>query len=86
MVRVEMPRKGSTVEFLDGQDQFKVPFIMYPDFELILKPIQGPNPDLKKSYTLEVAKHSPSGWCVYNKFAYREVKDPLKLYGGKDCL
>ena len=38
-VRVEMRRKGSTIEFCDGQNQFKVPFIMYAYFELILKPI-----------------------------------------------
>ena len=30
-VRVEMPKQGSTVEFKDGQNQFKVPFIMYAD-------------------------------------------------------
>ena len=35
-VRVEMPRKGSTVEFYDGQNQFRVPFMMYADFEAIL--------------------------------------------------
>ena len=34
-VRVEMPKQGSTVEFKDGQNQFKVPFIMYADFESI---------------------------------------------------
>ena len=28
-VRVEMPKQGSTVEFKDGQNQFKVPFILY---------------------------------------------------------
>ena len=27
-VRVEMPKQGSTVEFKDGQNQFRVPFIM----------------------------------------------------------
>ena len=27
-VRVEMPKQGSTVEFKDGQNQFKVPFII----------------------------------------------------------
>ena len=86
VVRVEMPRKGSTVEFCDGQNQFKIPFMMYADFESILEPIQGPNPDPTGSYTLEVTKHSPSGWCVYSKFTYGEVKDPLKLYRGKDCL
>ena len=31
-VRVEMPRKGSKIEFCDGQNQFKVPFIMYALF------------------------------------------------------
>ena len=36
-VRVEMPKQGSTVEFKDGQNQFKVPFIMYADFESILE-------------------------------------------------
>ena len=38
-VRVEMLVKGLTVEFYDGQNQFKVPFIMYAGFEAILKPI-----------------------------------------------
>ena len=74
-----MPRKGSTAEFCDGQNQFKVPFMMYADFESILEPIQGPNPEPTLSCTLEVTKHSPSGWCVYSKFAYGEVKDPLKV-------
>ena len=40
-VSVEMPKQGSTVEFKDGQNKFKVPFIMYADFELILEPM-GP--------------------------------------------
>ena len=37
-VRIEMPKEGSFVEFHDGQNQFKVPFVMYADFEAILKP------------------------------------------------
>ena len=36
-VRVEMPEQGSTVEFKDGQNQFRVPYIMYADFESILE-------------------------------------------------
>ena len=35
-----MPNKGSTVQFYDGQNQFKVPFMMYADFEVLLEPIQ----------------------------------------------
>ena len=85
-VRVEMPNKGLTVEFYNGQNQFKAPFMMYADFEAILAPIQGPNPDPSEAYTTKVNQHIPSGWCVYSKFAYGKVDDPLKLYRGKDCV
>ena len=93
-----MPGKGSKIEFCDRQNQFKVPFIMSADFESILEPIQGPatveqgftsrNPNKVPTgpYTSKVTKHLPSGWRVYSKFTYREVKNPLKLYRGKDCL
>ena len=85
-VRVEMPREGSTVEFCDGQNQFKVSFIMYTDFESILEPIESPNPDPNQPYSQNVNQHVSSGWCVYSKFAYGEVKDPRKIYRGKDCV
>ena len=85
-IRVEMPNKGSTIEFYDGQNQFKVLFMMYTDFEAILEPIQRPSPDPKGPYTKKVNQHIPSGFCVYSKFAYGEVKDPLKLYRGEDCV
>ena len=88
-VRVEMPKQGSTVEFKDGQDRFKVPFIMYADFESILEPmgpveLESPNPN--QPYTNEVNQHMPSGWCVYSKFAYGYVDNLLRLYRGKDCI
>ena len=85
-IRVEMPLVGSTVEFKDGQNQFKVPFIMYMDFESILEPIESPNPDPNQPYSQHVNQHVSSGWYVYSKFAYGEVKDPLKIYRGKDCV
>ena len=50
-VRVEMPREGLKSEFFDGQNQFKVPFIMYADFESILESIRGPNPEPTGPYT-----------------------------------
>ena len=88
-VRVEMPKQGSTIEFKDGQNQFKVPFIMYADFESILEPmglmeLGSPNPN--QPYTNQVNQHTPSGWCVYSKFAYGDVDNPLRLYRGKDCI
>ena len=86
-VRVEMPKQGLTVEFKDGQNQFKVSFIMYTDFELILEPMDPVKPGSgNQPYTNEVNQHTPSGWCVYSKFAYGDVDDPLRTYRGKDCI
>ena len=86
-VRVEMPKQGSTVEFKDGQNQFKVPFIMYADFESILElmdPVEPGSPN--QPYTNEINQHTPSGWCVYSKFACGDVDHPLRLYRGKDYI
>ena len=79
-IRVEIPCKRSTVEFCDGQNQFKVPFIMYVDLESILEPIESPNPDPNQPYSQCINQHVSSGWCVYSKFAYSVIKDPLKIY------
>ena len=49
--------------------------MMYTDFEAILKPVRGRDPDPNKPYTKEVNQHIPSGFCVCSKFAYGEVKD-----------
>ena len=85
-VKVEMPHKNPIVQYSDGQFQFKVPFIMYADFESMLEPIQGPGNDPRISSTKGVNNYVPSGWCVRSEFAYVEVKDPLKLYRGKDFV
>ena len=63
-VRIKMPEEGSLVRFQNGQNQFKVPFIMYVDFEPILEPIEAtpgqgpsPNPHQEESYT-KVINHT----------------------------
>ena len=85
-VRVEMPKQGSTVEFKDGQNQFKVPFTTYTDFESILEPMDHGSSDPTKPYTNEVNQHTPSGSSVYSKFAYGEVVTPLRIYRGKESI
>ena len=70
-VRAEIPKQGSSVEFKDGQNQFRVAYIMYADFESILEPMGPVEPGSpNQPYTNEVNQHMPSGWCVYSKFAY----------------
>ena len=38
------------------------------------------------SATKQINHYVPSGFCTYSTFAYGEVKDPLRLYGVKDCI
>ena len=96
-VKVKMPtKKEKWLKFRDGQYQFKVPFMLYADFENILKPVderyRGKINTMKterKGKTLYMEKintHVLSGWCVHSTFAYGDVSDPLKMYRGKDCV
>ena len=54
-----MPHANPIVEYLDGQCQFKVPFIMYADLESILDPIQGPgnNPSISSMRGVNILHH-----------------------------
>ena len=73
------------MEFHDEQNQLKVPFVMHADFEAILKPTEENVKDSIESnfnpeelYTKEIYQHIPSGFCMYSKFAYGRVENPLK--------
>ena len=69
--------------------------MMYADFEVILAPMQGSSSNPSEpytegaalcAYTTKVNQHIPSGWCIYSKFTYGDVKDPLRIYRGKDYV
>ena len=84
------------LKFDDGQYQFKVPFMLYSDFESILKPVDKRYRDKmnamkagrkgKALHTERISIHVQSGWCVHSTFAYGDVPNPLKMYRGKDCV
>ena len=96
-VKFKMPsEKEKWLKFHDGQYQFKVPFMLYADFESVLKPVDeryGDRTNTMKterkgnaSFTEKINTHVPSGWCVHSTFAYGDVPDPLKMYRGKECV
>ena len=85
-VRIEMPNSKPLVQYSDGQYQFKVPFMMYTDFESILEAVQGESNNPNVSSTRGVNIHTLSGWCVYSKFSYGEVTNPLAQCRGSDCV
>ena len=60
---------------------------MYADFESILELMDPAEPGSpSQPFTNEVNQHTPSGWWVYNKFAYGDVDNPLRTYRFKDCI
>ena len=85
-VRIEMPTRNPIVKYSKGQHQFKVPFVMYADFESILEPINGVSNNPEQPSTRGVNVHKPSGWCLHSKFAYGKVKNPTTQYRGPDCV
>ena len=85
-VKIELPKKGTMLEFKNYHRMEKVPFIVHADFECFNKPIQSYDPDDEKSYTKQYQKHEPSSFCYYIKCFDDEVYEPkLVSYTGKDA-
>ena len=73
-----------------------LPFMLYADFESILKPVNERYRDKmntmkterkgKAPYTEKINTYVSSGLCVHSTFPYRDDPDPLKMYRRKDCV
>ena len=96
-VKVNMPREEEkSLKFCDEQYQFKVSFMLYAEFESILKPVEERYRDKmntmkterksKASYAEKINTQVPSGWRAQSAFAYGDVSHPLKIYRGKDYV
>ena len=90
-VKVKMStEKEKWLKFNDGQYQFKVTFMLYADFESILKPVDERYRNRmntmkterkgKTPYTEKINTYVPSGWYVHSTFGYGDISDPLKMY------
>ena len=61
-VKIELPKKGTMLEFKNYHRREKVPFIIYADFECFIKPMQSCKPNPESSYTKQYQKHEPSSF------------------------
>ena len=95
--KVTMPtEKEKWLKLRDGQYQFIVLFMLYADFESILKPVDERYKDKisrmkagrkgKASYIEKINTHVPSGCGVHSTFSYGDVSGALKINRGKDCV
>ena len=85
-VRIELPKKGTMLEFKNYHRSEKVPFTIYADFECYIKPMQSCEPNPESSYTKQYQKHEPSSFCYYIKCFDDEIYGPeLVSYMGEDA-
>ena len=65
--KIVMPKPDKFMEFNHYFRSMRVPFVVYADFESLIKPIDTCQQDPTVSYTNQYQKHTPSSFCYYIK-------------------
>ena len=74
--RTEMPKEGENkMKFQNYNKQMKAPYVVYADFECLVKKIATCEPNNKHSFTVKTEKHEPCG------FSYVIVRSDGKTFG-----
>ena len=64
-VKILMPQQGTYLRFKNFLHSEKAPFVVYADFESLIKPMDNCSPDPNKSYTKKYQKHKPISFSYY---------------------
>ena len=79
-VRIDMPKEGSILSFKNLHRKMPIPFVIYADFESLIKPIHTTQPFPKESYTNKIEIHKPSSVCYYIKCDFDDSQSKLVEY------
>ena len=78
-VKINMPPPNTYLKFDKLKNTVKAPFVIYADFESLIKPLQSCNPDPNQSYTNKYQKHKPISFSYYiksfNESVYKSKKE-----------
>ena len=85
---INMPKEGENMlKFNNFHKQQAVPFVIYADFKVIMKKVQGCKPNDDKSYTEAYQTHEDCGYgykivcCYKNKYS-----KPIQTYRGENVI
>ena len=85
-VKIELPKKGTILKFINYHRGERVPFVIYVDTESLTEQIQSCDPDPEKSYTKKYQKHKIISFSYFiicfNDSVYKPV---LRTYRGPDA-
>ena len=74
--RTDMPRQGENkMSFTNYHKQMKAPYVVYADFECLVRKMATCEPDNKQSFTIKTEKHEPSS------FSYVVVRSDGQTFG-----
>ena len=76
-VKTIMPEPYTYLQFKNFPNSEKVPFVVYADFEALIKEMDNCNPDPNKSYTKKYQKHEPISFRHYIKCFDNNVCEPI---------
>ena len=86
-IKTIMPEQGTYLRFKNFPHSEKVPFVVYADFEALIKEMDNCDPDPNKSYTKKYQKHEPISFSYYIKCFDNNVYKPiLRTYTGKNAM
>ncbi|XP_071055897.1 uncharacterized protein [Onthophagus taurus] len=80
--------KENVLQFEGFEKKMKVPFVVYADFEAILKPLtpeEGKVYDDNKPYTARCFEHEPYAFAYYIKCAYDDNLSKFQIYRGRNA-
>ena len=86
--KIDMPEEGENIlAFQNYQKQMKAPYVIYADFEALVKKIQGceRDPDKNKSYTEKTEWHKACGYSYIVVKSGGEVTSK-KVYSGEGAV
>ncbi|XP_030760313.1 uncharacterized protein LOC115885506 [Sitophilus oryzae] len=74
------------LKFINYQKQMEVPFVIYADFECILKPLNNNEKveDPNSSYTVKKFEHIPYSFAYYVKCSFDDAYSKFEKYRGLD--
>lgn len=85
-VTTVLPDQGSYLEFKNFNRKQDVPFVIYADFETLLKPIETCEPDLSCSFTLNRKQHIPAAFAYNIVCSFDSTLNCFVNYRGRDCV
>ena len=82
-VREKLPKDETFLSFKNHHKKMDMPFVIYADFESIIKPLHTVQPNPMNCYTEKKQKHIPVSFCYFVKCSFDDRHSKLVEYTAK---